>query len=77
MQLNPLSNASMKNSSIGGAGIGDGDLLAEQATQQILARRKKLTQTPQAAAYGAQGMGGQGNPGGLMSGMGIGSITGY
>jgi hypothetical protein len=40
-----------------GLGIGDGDMLQEQAAQQILARRKKLTATPSPADLGAQGMG--------------------
>lgn len=63
---NPLSRSMGGGSPLGvSADLGMGDQLAEQAAQQIIARRKKLVQTPGPAAFGmANGFGVQGNPGG-------------
>lgn len=63
---NPLSRATGSGSPLGvSADLGMGDALSEQAAQQIIARRKKLVQTPGPAAFGAaNGFGIQGNPGG-------------
>ena len=53
---NPMFNASGKNMSLDpGLGMGDGDMLKEQAAQQILARRKKLVTTPGMGAGGIMG----------------------
>jgi hypothetical protein len=53
---NPMFNASGKNMSLDpGLGLGDGDMLKEQAAQQILARRKKLVATPGMGTGGIMG----------------------